>query len=78
MNVLAGIRAGACGFKAFPPDTFSGSGVGFEPCKMTIAKIPAVAKPCSADRCGGSSGSPPDSIANLRDVSKSGGRLIPV
>ena len=38
MNVVAGIRAGACGFKAFPPETFSGSGVGFEPCKMTIAK----------------------------------------
>ena len=33
MNVLAGIRAGASGFKAFPPETFSGSGVGFEPRK---------------------------------------------
>lgn len=32
MNVLAGIRAGAYGIKAFPPDSFSGSGVGFEPC----------------------------------------------
>ena len=68
MNVLAGIRAGACGFKAFPPDTFSGSGVGFEPYKMVIAKTPAVAKPCSADRCGGSSGGPSGSIANLHDA----------
>lgn len=31
MIVLAGIRAGASSFKAFPPGWCSGSGVGFEP-----------------------------------------------
>ncbi len=36
MNVLAGIRAGASGFKAFPPEKFSGSGVGFEPRKIRL------------------------------------------
>ena len=33
MDVVAGIRAGAFGFKAFPPASFSGSGVGIEPRK---------------------------------------------
>lgn len=70
MNVVAGIRAGACGFKAFPPETFSGSGVGFEPCKIAFAKTLAVATSCSADRCGGSSGGPSGSITSLRDVPK--------